>query len=95
MASAANYSFYDKPYQVNTKKYRPPVSTEYPKNMYEDKLRAGMAATRGDPRGKAIVLRQNWMNSMTSADQKHVFLMNAARMGVDQRNNRNRWRLSN
>jgi hypothetical protein len=95
MAASANYSFYDKPYQVNVRKYRPPVSTVYPKNMYEDKLRAGMGATRGETRAKQDVVRHRWLDSMTSADQKHVFLMNAARMGVDQRNYRNRWRLSN
>lgn len=95
MASHANYTYYTKPYEVNTKKYRPPVTTEYPKNSWEDKLKAGRAATAGDPRGKAIVLRERWLDSMTTGDNKHIFLMNAARSGVDQRNMRNKWRFQN
>lgn len=95
MASTANYTFYEKPYQFNHRKYRSAVTTIYPKNSYEDKLKAGQAATRGDPRGKSIVLRQRWLDSMTSADNKHIFLMNAARNGASQRNYRNKFRLEN
>ena len=90
-----SYSFYTKPYLVNTKKYHTPPLMHPPKNSWSDKLKAGRAASAGDPRGKAIVLKERWLDSLTSADNKHVFLMNAARSGASQRNYRQKFRLQN